>query len=635
MPIKDNKHRLIISDHYDEKSISNDIRVCLSNSKEGISIPLLMIKWKKELIKEYIAMIYSCGFSKNSRDNNTYKNLLIKPNFSFWWMTLLSEKSPIRSNSIYKIFQFRIVERLFLKYNCQSVVLRSNDKILHNLLLNWSNLSGINYKRERVSFKKKIDIRWAYNKQPNLIKACYFLFNFILKKRHFFGNLSKDKVDSFTDNTAIKRFVISPFPSIDKKKFLTGEFQSHYWGDVQKYICSGVNVNFLFMYTPTKDCKNAKEAIKQRDYLRKHSNGRINYYFLEEWLTYKDFFKILVDYLFLYRRSFKQKNIRENSYIGNSQISYWKTIKPEWLSSTRGVVAIDGCIKMRLFEKCLDSFDNQFDGFYLVENQPWERVFNYLWKKNLNSPLYGVQNVPFRPFDLRFYEDKIVYQSCHESNYPMPDILLTNGEYSKNSILEFGYPANSIMYVEAYKYSYLVNKKNNVPRHYITNKKKTILVVADGLHIFAKNQIKLLGQALGNSEQSDNYTVIVKSHPFCDVSPFIDKYLGNIDYSLTSSSLENLWQKADIVYTSNMTSSSLESLIMGIPTIIYLDYNNINLSPALDCDDAMFASDSISLLEFLNSPKIPELSDRFLCLDSKLTKWKRFLMSIQPLESSL
>ena len=110
MTIKQMK-RLVILDNYEDSEFKNDIKAYLSNSNKGISIPSLIVRWRKDFIKEYLGMIYSIGFNKNSLIN-THEDLLIRKNFSFWWMTLLAEKSPIRSKSIYKILQYRTIERL-------------------------------------------------------------------------------------------------------------------------------------------------------------------------------------------------------------------------------------------------------------------------------------------------------------------------------------------------------------------------------------------------------------------------------------------------------------------------------------------------------------------------------------------
>ena len=627
MSIKDDR-RLVIFDNYDEIEFNHDIKAYLSDSSKETSIPRLMIEWKKELIKEYVAMIYSCGFFGN-KSVNIHKRLMIRPNFSFWWMTLLSEKSPIRSKSIYKILQFRVIERLFYEKKCTHIALYSDDKKLHHLLLEWSKISGFNYERKKKRSKqiKNIDIHDLYDKLPYFIRASILLFRFILSKRHFIGRSKKMQIDVFEDSNLPKRFIVSPFPNINEKKALTGVFQSNYWGEVQRYLDSDINVNFLLMFTPSIDCKNAKEAIKKRDILQKKSHGRHNYYFLEEWISYSTLFKIVIDYLFLYRKSFNQSSIKQNSYIGKSKISYWKQIKPEWLSSTRGVVAIDGCIKLRLFEECLKSFNNPLDGFYLVENQPWERALNYSWKSLFKTPLLGVQNTPFRPFDLRFYEDERIYKYQHKSSLPIPDLLLTNGKYSEISILEFGYPKKSITYVEAYKYSYLTDLQKNISRDNSKDRDKVLLVIVDGLAIFARKQIKMLGEALHTKEKYKLHKIIIKPHPFCDVSSFLKKYLSGINFELTNDSLESLWCKADIVYVSNMTSSGIESLVMGLPTIIYLDHNVINLSPALDCKGAMFASSSQDFINYLEFPIIPEPRMDYLYLDKRLTRWKKLLAS--------
>ena len=64
MSIKDNK-QLVILDNYDAIEFNHDIKAYLSDTSKEISIPRLMIEWKKDLIKEYVAMIYSCGFFGN------------------------------------------------------------------------------------------------------------------------------------------------------------------------------------------------------------------------------------------------------------------------------------------------------------------------------------------------------------------------------------------------------------------------------------------------------------------------------------------------------------------------------------------------------------------------------------------
>jgi len=451
------------------------------------------------------------------------------------------------------------------------------------------------------------------------------LFKYILKKRHFIGNLKKKQIDDFKDSKLPERFIICPFPSFDKKKALKGVFQSNYWGDVQSLIDSDINVNFLFMFTPGIDCKNSREAIKKRDILNQQSNGRHHYYFLEEWLSLKVFIKILFDYCFLYRKSFKQNSIKNNCFLGQSKNSFWELIKPEWLSSTRGVVAMDGCIRLSLFEECLKSFSKPIDGFYLLENQPWERALNYSWRNYFDTPLIGVQNNPFRPFDLRFYEDERIYNKQSFSPLPIPNLLLTNGFYSEASIIEFGYPKKMIKYVEAYKYSYLAN----TPKYSLNsnNQKNVLLVVVDGLSIFAKSQIKMLGEALISKELDNFDNIIIKPHPFCDATSFLKKYLENIDYKLTNEPLESLWSKASIVYVSNMTSAGIESIIMGLPTIIYSDNKTINLSPALDSEYAMFASSAETFCYFIKYPNIPKSKNNYLYLDKDLTRWKDFLAS--------
>ena len=137
-------NRLVIIDNYEDSEFKNDIKAYLSSSNKGISIPSLIVRWRKDLIKEYLGMIYSIGFNKNSKIN-THKDLLIRKNFSFWWMTLLAEKSPIRSKSIYTILQYRAIEKLFYEKKCTHLILCSENEGLHKLLLQWSKNTYFSY----------------------------------------------------------------------------------------------------------------------------------------------------------------------------------------------------------------------------------------------------------------------------------------------------------------------------------------------------------------------------------------------------------------------------------------------------------------------------------------------------------
>lgn len=626
MPIETNK-RLVIIDSTNEliQFHENDIKAYLSESVNGISISDLIVESKKILIREYIEMTYSLGF-KNSDGISVHKNLLIRSNFSFWWMTLLAEKNPIRSSSIYKIFQFRTIEKLYKEKKCSELVLCSNDHKLHKLLNCWSKESGFKYQKIPTKSNNSINIYDLYRYLPNFLKASRLLIRYILNKRDFMGNLNKRKIQSSGISEHAERFIFCPFPGFNEEKASNGIFQSNFWGDVQPILETDVKVNFIFMYTPGVNYKNAQDALKIRD-IFKNSNSRHSYYFLEEWLSFRVVLKIIYDYFFLYKKSFNSKAIKNNSFLVGSKNSYWSLFKEEWLSSTRGVVAIDGCIRLRLFEECLKSFKSSIDGFYLIENQPWERALNYSWKNNFNAPLFGVQNNPFRPFDLRFYEDNRVYYKKCSSPLPLPSLMLTNGDYSSNCITEFGYPSNMIKTLEAYKYSYLSKKSKSSNDFEENNKENNLLVILDGLHFFAKKQLKLLGSAL-NSEDSYNFdNVIIKPHPFCDVSGILEKYLSNVNYELTNIPLESLWKKANIVYVSNMTSAGIESLINGLPTIIYVDNASINLSPAIDFKGAMFASSREVFNHYVKNPTFPIKTNEYLLLDQSLKRWKDFVLT--------
>ncbi len=63
----------------------------ITEGVNGISIPLLVEENADQLRSQYLAMIYKLG-EVRIHEKRVIDCLKVGPGFSFWWMTLLSEK---------------------------------------------------------------------------------------------------------------------------------------------------------------------------------------------------------------------------------------------------------------------------------------------------------------------------------------------------------------------------------------------------------------------------------------------------------------------------------------------------------------------------------------------------------------
>ena len=86
-------------------------------------------------------------------------------------------------------------------------------------------------------------------------------------------------------------------------------------------------------------------------------------------------------------------------------------------------------------------------GIYIFENQPWELILNYHWKKNNNYNLFAMVHTTVRFWDLRmFYGNKFLNSNL------IPTKILSNSKYSKIELINGGYSVKNIDDVEALRY---------------------------------------------------------------------------------------------------------------------------------------------------------------------------------------
>ena len=69
--------------------------------KELNSIPFFIEENSKKIRSKYIDFIYDLG-NKKYKGKSVAENLNLEKNFSYWWLTLLAEKSLYKQKSIHQ-----------------------------------------------------------------------------------------------------------------------------------------------------------------------------------------------------------------------------------------------------------------------------------------------------------------------------------------------------------------------------------------------------------------------------------------------------------------------------------------------------------------------------------------------------
>ena len=132
--------QLILWQSYDESSFPN-----------AVSIPLLVEKNANYLRSRYLQLIHDIG--EVSIDNTKlYESLEIRPGFSYWWMTLMTEKCNwAKSPSITDIVQlFAFDDWTAHHQNIKSINLISANPELHECIQNWCRAREIHFSGQKL-----------------------------------------------------------------------------------------------------------------------------------------------------------------------------------------------------------------------------------------------------------------------------------------------------------------------------------------------------------------------------------------------------------------------------------------------------------------------------------------------------
>lgn len=599
-----------------------------SSYSQEISIPELVEKNAIKLKKKYLAFIHDIG-EMTFNDSTLIEKLKIRSNFSYWWMTLISEKNYAKSKSIYNILRFMAFETWALKQNYKHFILYSDDQQLCRALKLWCKNYNFtcdikNSKRKErrqnlaIFFKKYI---------PVTIKSIIWLFLYILKRWPFRKLITKDLIKNQS-----QLIFFSYLFNIDSNNLKKNIFKSPYWGSLPVKLQEN-NSKSIWVHLYLKDSRlqDVNSAVVALLAFNKNKKNQQQHICLDSFLSVLSIFGTLLDWVkLMFSCFFLQNRIQHKFKIDNH---LWEFLKSDWKNSIYGPVAISNLLTLNLFETAFNFLSLKSYGIYLQENQSWEFALINSWKSNYKFPLFGVPHSSIRFWDLRYFFDVRNFQK-NTFKLPLPDKILTNGPVMKKYLLDSGYSTKMIKEVEALRYLHIHNFKNKriSPILELRNGIR-LLVLTDYLLSNTDFQLNLLQQAI--PFLPENTVIIVKPHPGCQISPM--RY-PKINFRLTNKPLFTLLDECNVVYVSSITSAAIDAYSFGKPVITALDPNMLNLSPLRKVDGIFFVSRekelAAKLIKIKNRKSICRKPKTFFYTNPKLHKWLATLKFINQFSQS-
>lgn len=291
------------------------------------------------------------------------------------------------------------------------------------------------------------------------------------------------------------------------------------------------------------------------------------------------------------------------------------------------MVAMSNLLYLNLFEAALKKLPKQQQGVYLQENMGWEFGLVHAWRAAAHGRLIGAPHSTVRFWDLRYFFDPHSYLRTGHNDLPLPDRVACNGPVMRVAYQQGGYPAESLLDVEALRYLHLGQRqgaRDSVSNR--TNEPARLLILGDYLASNTQSQIRLLEQTV--SLMSQPMRIIVKPHPNCPVQP--GDYPA-LHMQVSMEPIAKLLAECDVAYASSATSAAVDAFCAGVPVISVLDTNTLNLSPLRGCEGAVFARNpeelAIALTSVISDQNKCNTGREFFSTNLNLPKWQELLLA--------
>lgn len=584
-------------------------------NKNIISMPQFVEENSISLRSRYLAWIHELGLILVN-GKSVVDHFELRPGFSYWWMTLLSEKSIFKSPQIFDVIKLIALEELQKKIRPVKVVLTSGNKQLVAVFTKWCDTIKIQGEVHLLDkIKEKPSFKHIYRSLPEPLQALVGLLRHTMQRFPF-----RRKYNTETNNADIT--FVDYFMNLIPDGSGSGLFSSGYWTELVNVLRSeNVSTNWLHIFVSNGELKTPAAASELMNSFTKSSANKESHLMLDGIINFRMVFIILRDFCKILRSASRLRKIKEHFSPSHSALNFWDLYEEEWKQGTRGKVAMASLIHFNLFENIFSNIHQQKLGFFLLENQNWEIAMTYAWKKNGHGRLIGISHSTVRFWDLRYFHDQRTYHQLGKNPLPMPDYVALNGPVAMNEYLKGKYPSSKLLEAEALRYFYLdeLNKKEGIHKSSTGIK---ILVCSDIDAGASRKMIKWLEEIF--MQLPIGTTISVKAHP---AQPIKAEDYPSLPMTVIREPIRTILKEYDVVYASYITSAAVDAYCSGLPVIQVVDGAAFNMSALRGLESITFVTSQVALAAALKSitkkQSINPLS--FFYLHKDLPRWRRIL----------
>jgi surface carbohydrate biosynthesis protein (TIGR04326 family) len=548
------------------------------------------------------------------------KDLALRKNLSYWWMTPLAQKSNFsKSPQITEAIRLIAFDKWSQNQGFETLEVFSSNVALKEVFQDWCITKGIDFVNPKFAKpKRKIGLRSNKAKLIGLtLKSLVYVFKHLLVT----WNLRKVGLRDWKASKGKITFASYLF-NLDTKDIESGQFRSPFWAHLpDELITLEKKTNWIHIYVRDSCLPNAKAAAKFIKRLNANNKDQVHVT-LDSFMSFEVAYNTLRDTMKLRKSLRVLPEYISRVHCGN--LNLWTLFENEWNEASHGPELIQNVLTLNEFESAFESLQEQNTGIYLFEQQPWEMALISAWKSFGHQKLVAAQHSTMLYWDLRYFHDARTYEITCNLGLPLPDVFAFNGKVSSKISRDWGYPDSKIREVEALRYFHLLQTPYSKKSKTDQTSPLKLLILGDYLSKNTDSQMEFLQAILPTLPIEVDITI--RPHPASPISSKFEIFLPNVSHKSLS---ELIWEN-DAVFVGPTTSAAIDAYCCGKPVITLGNSNTLNLNPLRGFYDSVIVytpsefTNEIIRLSKRQSLK-PEVLDIFN-LDYNLHLWKSLLM---------
>lgn len=604
----------------------------------NLSIPALLAARLPEIRQELVHLVYDLGRLR-VQGQEVQEHLKAGSSLSMWWCSLLFEKHPKVTPDLYPALKVRVLELLVQEQGCTHIILEGKDEKLRAVLHDFCARTGRTFTCE-AALNPPLPAKTPSLRQQvrNLGSRCYFALPgpgkalvraaaWWWQLRRHLPRTQSPSPQPQPEKTRTGATIATYFPNIDKPLAEQGRFRSRYWESLHDTLtppapAAGLpKLHWLFLLFPSPQYT-PRQCFALRDSFAARALDGASFHFIEEFLHTRDLFAACLRYLRLAWTSRRVQNaVRAQCSMPLSQMNLWPYLGPYFADSFRGWRCLERCLHQIAFTRYVEWVGPQDWTIFPLENCPWERMLTHAVHASAHGgAVYGTQHSTVRPTDFRYFDDARTF-SASDSALFQPDLICGNGQGACQQMLAAGLPPEKLGMIEALRYMYLYRADGPCPPQPVQGR---LLIVTSFFADEVADHMRVLADAF-HAGMLDGWQVTLKAHPYLAVDSYLNNQLHGHNFHISTAPIGDLLTAGVMVWASNSTTVALEAAMQGLPVMVQLPANDVDLCPLQGMAGVARIANAAHVAAALRAQGHACIAPDYLALDPALPRWKKLL----------